>query len=117
MCAPIRYVKASSSVGPEPSRALASAARVTASIAKTSFPSTRTPGNPKPSARRCSGMRLWRSVGSEIAQWLFCSRNTIGAWKTEDQTNASAMSPWLMAPSPMQAITALSAPSCWTPIA
>ncbi len=39
------------SVGPWPSRARCSAAWVTAYVASTSLPSTRTPGKPKPSAR------------------------------------------------------------------
>ena len=51
-------------------------------------------------------MRVWRSSGSLIAYWLFWQKNTTGAWKTPDQTNASLTSPWLVAPSPKYAMTA-----------
>ena len=64
------------------------------------MPSTRTPGKPNPAALRYSGMRVWRSSGSEIAHWLFWQKNTTGALNTEAKTNDSLTSPWLVAPSP-----------------
>ena len=26
------------------------------------------------------GLRDWRDTGTEIAQWLFCTKNTCGVW-------------------------------------
>ena len=52
---------------------------VTAWTASTSLPSTRTPGKPKPDARRYSGMRDCRAIGSLIAYWLFWQKKTTGA--------------------------------------
>ena len=81
------------------------------------MPSTRTPGKPKPAARWNSGIRDWRSSGTLIAYWLFWQKKTTGAEKLAAKIIASLTSPWLVAPSPRKARTALSAPSRWTPIA
>ena len=94
-----------------------SAARVTARTARTSLPSTRTPGKPKPAARWNSGTRDCRSIGTLIAYWLFWQKKTTGAEKVDAQISASLTSPWLVAPSPRKASTAFSAPSRWMPIA
>jgi hypothetical protein len=72
-------VYASTSVGPEPCRARSSAALVTAYDARTSLPSTRTPGKPKPRDRWYSGMRLCVAVGVEMPHWLFWQKKTTGA--------------------------------------
>ena len=45
-------------------------------------------------------MRVCRSIGSEIAHWLFWQKNTTGALKTLAQMKDSLTSPWLVAPSP-----------------
>ncbi len=94
---------------------------MTARQAKTSLPSTRRPGKPKPRARWYSGILVCRSSGSEIAHWLFWQKKTTGALATEAQMNASFTSPWLVAPSPKYAIAASpsspTAPSRWIPIA
>jgi len=79
VCAPIRYVYASTNVGPPPDRARSVAARVTARVASTSLPSTLTPGIPNPEDRLNSGTRVWRVLGSEIAHWLFWQKKTTGA--------------------------------------
>ena len=71
------------------------------------MPSTRTPGKPKPLARRYSGVRLWRSSGSEMAHWLFWQKKTTGALVTDAQMKASLTSPWLVAPSPKYAMARL----------
>ncbi|BDZ62466.1 hypothetical protein GCM10025873_22570 [Demequina sediminis] len=100
VCAPMRYVKASMSTGPPPDRAFSSAQRVTAYDAMTSLPSTRTAGMPNPAPRCARGTRDCRVVGSEIANWLFWTKKTMGAWWTDAKTMASLTSPWLVAPSP-----------------
>ena len=41
------------------------------------------PGKPKPAARWYSGIRVCRSIGSEIAHWLFWQKKTTGALKTD----------------------------------
>ena len=63
-------------------------------------------------------------MGSEIAHWLFWQKNTTGALNDAAKTKASLTSPWLVAPSPKYATTALlwsaspeRAASIWTPIA
>ncbi len=77
----------------------------------------RTPGNPKPAARRNSGTLDCRSIGTEMAYWLFWQKKTTGASKVAAQIIASLTSPWLVAPSPRKAIAAASAVSRWMPIA
>ena len=57
-----------------------------------------------------------------MAYWLFWQKNTTGAWNTEDQMNDSFTSPWLVAPSPKNAMTASPSsvptlPSLATPMA
>ena len=88
------------SVGPCPVRASSRALRVTAYVASTSLPSTRTPGKPKPAARWYSGMRVCTVVGVLMPHWLFWQKKTIGQPYALAQTNASLTSPWLLAPSP-----------------
>jgi hypothetical protein len=58
-------------VGPLPARARSTASRVTAYTASTSFPSTRTPGNPYPSARRQISPAVCEAVGTLMAHPLF----------------------------------------------
>ena len=64
------------------------------------MPSTRTPGNPKPEARRYSGIFDCSLIGSEIAHWLFWQKKTTGAAYEAAKMKASFTSPWLVAPSP-----------------
>ena len=68
--------------------------------ARTSLPSTRMLGMPKPEARSASWMWDCSRTGSEMAQWLFWQMKTTGAWKLAAKTMASLTSPSLVAPSP-----------------
>src|SRR5580700_12073552 len=56
-----------------------------------------------------------------MAHWLFWQKKTTGAFVTEAQMKASLTSPWLVAPSPKNAMAASpsspTAPSRWMPIA
>src|SRR5438445_58982 len=68
-CAPIRYVTASTKVGPPPARARSSASFITAYTARRSFPSTRTPRTPYARAFTASVREaVWRAVGTLIDQ-------------------------------------------------
>ena len=96
-----RYVTASMSVGPPPSRARATASRVTATIASRSLPSAWIPGKPYASARWASVFaRVCLDRGTEIAHWLLTHTNTIGARKTPAKFIASWQIPSEDAPSP-----------------
>ena len=72
------------------------------------MPSTRTEGMPQPRERWARGTRVWTEVGTEIAHWLFCVKNTTGAWKEAAKVKDSETSPSLEAPSPKRARTAVS---------
>ena len=112
-------------VGPPPERARSSASAVTAYVARTSLPSTRTLGMPKPGPRSASGTRDCLLVGSEMAHWLFWQKKTTGALFTAANTSASFTSPCEVDPSPKYVTTAESragspvptAPSRCSPIA
>ena len=56
------------------------------------------------------GAAVWRDSGTEIANSLFCTKNTTGRWKTAAKFIASWKSPSLVAPSPHIAITTVSSP-------
>src|SRR5690606_6705845 len=91
-------------VGPPPRRARSTDSRQAARTARTSLPSTRSAGIPKPVGRSAIGTRVWTLTGSEMAYWLFWQKRTSGAWKEAAKTIASLTSPWLVAPSPKQVI-------------
>ena len=63
------------------------------------------------------GIRVWRSVRLGDRPVVVLQKKTIGAWNDDAQTNASLTSPWLVAPSPKNVMTAASAPSFCMPIA
>ncbi len=100
VCGPTRYVIASINVGPSPAWARATASFVTRYTASTSLPSTRTPGNPKPSARFQISPVVCDVVGTLIAQPLFWQNRIAGERNTAAMFAASWKSPSLAEPSP-----------------
>src|SRR5579864_4133149 len=98
----MRYVVASTRLGPPPLRAFSTAARVAPYTAITSLPSTSTPSKPYPAARRA---KLFvadctrRDV--EIAHWLLERKKTIGALVTPARFRPSWKSPSDEPPSPI----------------
>src|SRR5271165_6837586 len=50
-------------------------------------------------------------TGTEMAHWLFCTKNTHGARYTDAKLHASCTSPVLVAPSPTNATVTESSPS------
>ena len=62
---------------------------------------------------RCAidGAAIWWLTGTEIAHWLFCTKNTHGALYTAARFSASCASPSLVAPSPRKATVTESSPS------
>src|SRR5206468_7108940 len=109
---PMRYVTASTSVGPSPSRALRAASRVARYTARASIPSTRTPSNPYAFAFSASvAEAVCFDTGTEIAHWLLLHRKTVGARKTPAKFIATWKSAVLVAPSPKNARTAFLSPS------
>ena len=63
------------------------------------------------------GAAVCFASGTEIAHWLFCTKNTTGALNTAAKFHASCTSPSEVAPSPMYTSTHSSAPSIRRPIA
>src|SRR4051812_35406739 len=92
-------------VGPSPARARATASRVASNTARTSPPSTRTPGIPYPTALSASvSAAVWAESGVEIAHWLLLQRRTSGAFITAAKLAPSWNEPSDVAPSPKNAI-------------
>jgi hypothetical protein len=81
------------------------------------LPSTRTPGNPYPSARRQISPAVCDAVGTLIAQPLFWQNRTSGRRRTPARFAASWKSPSLVAPSPKYAIVTSPLPSSCRPSA
>ena len=82
-------------------RACAKARRVASTTATTSSPSICSAGMPYPAARAATEPpATWRSVGTEMAQPLFWTKNTTGAFITAAKFMASWTSPCEEAPSP-----------------
>src|SRR5439155_26738556 len=111
-----RYDTASMKVGPSPARARATASRVASNTARTSPPSTRTPGIPYPTALSASvSAAVWAASGVEIAHWLLLQKRIRGARITPAKLAPSWNEPSDVAPSPKYAIAHADSPPSFFP--
>src|SRR6266851_3644263 len=112
----MRYVVASTRLGPPPLRALSTAERVAAYTAITSLPSTSTPSKPYPAARSAKlRVAVCTRRDVEIAHWLLDRKKTIGAFVTPARLRPSWKSPSDEPPSPMYVMTTESSPRSFKP--
>src|SRR5918911_3968439 len=103
-------------VGPSPFRARATASRVASNTARTSQPSTRTPGIPYPTALSAKvSAAVCAESGVEIAQWLLLQNSTSGAFITAAKLAPSWNDPSEVAPSPKKATAQVDSPRSFFP--
>src|SRR5919204_2636550 len=115
-CGAARYVTASIKVGPSPARARATVSRVASYTARTSPPSTRTPGIPYPTALSARvSAAVCASSGVEIAHWLLLQKSTSGARITAAKLAPSWKEPSEVAPSPKYTIAQADSPRSFFP--
>ena len=94
-------MSASTSVGPSPARARATAVPTASYTASTSLPSTRTPGIAYAAARAAiDSPAIVRLDAVESAYWLFSHTKTIGSFHSAASDTPSWKAPWLAEPSP-----------------
>src|SRR5580658_5351426 len=105
-------------VGPSPARARRRASTTEAYTAWTSVPSTTTPGKPYATAfsARVSEC-VWRSLGREIAHWLFWQKNIVGVLYTPAKLSPAWKSLELVVPSPKKVIVTMGSLRRWIAIA